>query len=55
MVNLVSPRPPQLVAEALGTRVILANLSEINAAHSQTVRKDGEALSSEKRLGQGMQ
>ena len=50
MVNPGSPRPPRLVAEALGTREIPAKLAAILADHSQTVRKDGAALTAEKRL-----
>ena len=51
------PRPPQtprLVAEALGTGTILAELSAILAARFWVFREDGAALSSEKRSGQGI-
>ena len=56
MVNLPPP-PLQLhcsEAEALGTGVISVKLSAILAAHFRTVRKNGEALLSDKRSGQGI-
>ena len=53
MVDLPPSCPPQLVAEDLGTRAIPSELSEILTARFGTVHKDGAALSSEKRSGQG--
>ena len=54
MVNPGPPWPPLLVAEALGTGSIPAELSAILVAHFRTVRKDGAALLAEKRLGRGI-
>ena len=54
MVDLAPLWPPWLVAEALGKKAIPAKLSAILAAHFRTVRKDGVARSSEKRLGRGI-
>ena len=54
MVNPGPPRPPRLVAEALGTRSILAKLAAILTDHSRTVREDGAALTPEKRSGRGI-
>ena len=53
MVNPAPPRPPLSVTEALGTKVILSELSAIIVDHLRTVHKDGAALSSEKRSGRG--
>ena len=44
-------RPPQSVAEALGTGEIPDKLSAILTTHSQTVREDGTDLMPKKRLG----
>ena len=54
MVDPALPRPPRLVAEALGTGEISADLAAILAAHYQTVYEDGTALTPEKRSGQGI-
>ena len=54
MVNLFPSRTHRSVAEALGTRAILAELAAILAAHYQTVREDGVALLVEKCLGWGI-
>ena len=54
MVDPGGLRPPCSVAEDLGTGAIPAKLSAILAAHSQTVSKDGAALTAEKRSGQGI-
>ena len=54
MVDLPPPRPPWLVAEALGNGIILAELSAILAARFRTFQKDGADLSLEKQSGQGI-
>ena len=54
MVKSALPRPPRLVAEALGTGAIPANLAAILAAHSQTVYEDGTACTPEERSGRGI-
>ena len=54
---MVDPAPlwtPQLVAEALGTRYIPAELVAILAAHSRTVCKDRTARTPEERTGRGL-
>ena len=48
------PRPPWSVAEALGTGAIPDELAAILAAHSQTVREYGTALTPDKCLGRGI-
>ena len=54
MVDPGPPRPPRLVAKALGTGAIPAKLSAILADRFRTVREDGESLSLEKRLVRGV-
>ena len=54
MVDLGLPRSPQSVAEVLGTGSIPAELAEILAEHSLTVRKYGSAHTPEERTGQGL-
>ena len=49
------PRPPRLVEEALGTGVILCELSAILTGRFRTVCKDGAALPLDKRSGRGIQ
>ena len=45
------PRPPRLVAEALGTWAIPAELAAILAAHYQNVHENGTACMPEERSG----
>ena len=55
---MVDPDPPymtQLVEEALGTGVILCELSAILTGRFRTVCKDGAALPLDKRSGRGIQ
>ena len=54
MVDPGTPIPPRLLAEALGTIVILTKLAAILAAHFQTFCEDVTALSAEKRSGRGI-
>ena len=54
MINLVPPRPPQSVAEALGAGATPDELSTILAARFRTVCEDGVYLSFEKRSVQGV-
>ena len=48
------PWPPRLLAEALITEPIFAEISTILRARFCTVRRDGAALSSEKSQGRGI-
>ena len=54
MVDTGLPRSPRLVAEALGTESIPAELAVILAEHSRTVHKDGSACMPEERRGRGL-
>ena len=54
MVNSNPLRPPWLVAEALGTGAIPAEISAIFAARFRTICEDGAALSSKKCSGWGI-
>ena len=54
MVNPPTPRPPRLLAEAMGTGVIPAEIAAILADNSRSVRKDGVALLAEKRSIRGI-
>ena len=52
MVDPVPPRPPRLVAKALGTREIPAELVAILATYSQTVCEDRKSRTPEERSDQ---
>ena len=54
MVDPGFPRSPWLVAEALGTGTVLADMDAILAAHSRTVCRDGLARTPEERTGRGL-
>ena len=54
MVNPGLPQSPRLVAEALGTGSIPANMAAILTEHSRTVRKDGTAHTPEERTVRGL-
>ena len=54
MVDPGLPRSPWLVAEALGTGSIPANMAAILTEHSRTVRKDGTARTPEECTGRGL-
>ena len=55
MLNPSPPRPPRLVAEALGTGAIPAELSAILAARFQMVREDEEEITWDKRSDRDIQ
>ena len=54
MVDLHPTQPPRLVAEAMGTGAIPAELSVILTPFLREVHKDGAALSPEKCSGRGV-
>ena len=54
MVDLVPSRPPQSVAEDLGTGHIPGKISTILAGRFRTIFEDGSALPSDKRSGRGI-
>ena len=54
MVDPGLPRSSRLVAEALGTGTISAELTAIPADHSWTIRKDGSAHTPEERTSGGL-
>ena len=54
MIDLGLPQSPRLVAEALGTGTISAELATILVAHSQTVGKDSSSRTPEERTGRGL-